>query len=250
VLPDLIIHLAAQASVGQARNSEGETWSINVAGTIALARSAAQFAPACTFFFVSTADLYGGAYNRGIVDEKTLPEPRSPYARSKLAAEMALGDILTDEARLIIARPTNHSGTGQDERFVIPGFAAQIVAVERGEASTVNVGNLTPQRDFLDVRDVVNAYMALLAKAPALPMRSTFNIASGEVIAIQTVLDQLCQLSDADLVVTQDPQRMRASDVDKTMIDITEITRATGWAPTHPISEMLNNVLTDQRRSR
>lgn len=245
--PDLVIHLAAQASVAQAAGDRAMTWDVNLGGTLALAKAIARDAPDATMLFASSAALYGDAFRNGEVTEATVPQPRSVYDRTKYASEMALSDVLPDSARLIIARPSNHSGPGQDNRFVIPSLAAQIRAVDLGQASVVKVGNLFPARDFIDVRDVIDAYLALLSVAGTLPNRSVFNIASGSLVTIEELLDRLKRIGQSGAVIEQDPQRMRADEIEKAAIDSSALRAATGWAPTRSIDDMLQAIWHDLR---
>jgi len=248
VQPDLVIHLAALASVGLSTGAAAATWRTNVGGTVNLAAAIRAHRPECTVLFGSSVEVYGSAFNDGIVDEDTLPAPASPYARSKRAAEWALADVLGPGNRLIVTRPCNHSGPGQTEDFVLPAFAAQVAAIEAGRQSSVlRVGNLEAARDFLDVHDVVDAYLALLASADALPSRSTFNIASGEPQTIAAMLDRLMAMTDTAITVEQDPARMRPSDVPATRIDATRLRELTGWRPRRDLGAMVGSLLDDFR---
>lgn len=245
--PDLVIHLAAQASIDQSLEGAADTWSINLSGSLALARAIAVVSPNCTVLLASSAEVYGLTFNEGSVTESSVPRPQGPYARSKAAAEAMFDDVLPKSAKLIVARPTNHSGPGQDERFVIPAFAAQIARIERGSKPTISVGNLDAERDFLDIRDVVAAYLAMLIAAPVLPTRNLFNIASGRAVRIQNILARLCAMSRVAPTVVQDARRVRPSEVPRARIDSSAIRRATGWAPEHDLDMMLADVLAEQR---
>ena len=91
--------------------------------------------------------------------------PISPYAESKAAAEALLFDAAASTGvPLVVARPFPHTGPGQDTRFVLPAFAARLRAAKQAGDRTFAVGTLDVVRDFLDVRDVVAAYLALLAR--------------------------------------------------------------------------------------
>jgi len=248
--PDLVVHLAAQSSVGQSTKAAADTWSSNLCGSLALARALAENAPDCTLLFASSVEVYGLTFNEEIVTERSPLRPFSVYARSKAAAEAMFADVLPAEARLIVARPSNHSGLDQGEAFVIPAFAAQVARVEQGASPVIRVGNLDAERDFLDVRDVVSAYLALLEQAETLPSRSTFNIASGSVVRIGSILDRLRELSIVATSVEQDPERMRPNEVARTAIDATELARAVGWAPRHTLDDMLPRILDKHRSQR
>ena len=245
--PDLVVHLAAQASVGQSLAAAAQTWAVNVAGTLNLAQAVAEFAPGATLLFASSVDVYGSAFNQGVVVEDTPPAPLSAYGRTKRAAEDLLADVLGPDNRLIVARPTNHSGPGQDARFVLPSFADQIAAIEAGRTPPViHVGALEAKRDFLDVRDVVDAYLHLLrAESPSL--REVYNIASGRSVAIGHLLDLLLANARVDVTVTPDPARMRPSEVPVADIDATRLRETTGWHPTRDLETMVRDVLEDRR---
>lgn len=249
--PDLIVHLAAQSSVAQAIGPRGtaETWAVNLGGSFNLARSCASSDFAGTFLFVSSADVYGGAFIDGPVDEASHPAPQSAYGRSKAAAEMMLGDVLPCDAQLIIVRPCNHSGPGQDDRFVLPSFAKQIAAIEQGLREPVlMVGNLELERDFLDVRDVVSAYMAILDAAGAMEKRVTLNVASGTPVSIAALLERMLGLSDSRIRVEPDPNRMRTNEIGRAAMNVDALRAVTGWQPSHSIENMLVDILNEARR--
>jgi GDP-4-dehydro-6-deoxy-D-mannose reductase len=247
VRPDLVVHLAAQSSVGRSAGAAAATWSLNLCGSLALARAVATTVPDCTLLFVSSVEVYGLTFTHEIATETSPLRPQSAYARSKAAAEAMFADVLPTDARLIVVRASNHSGPGQTDAFVIPAFADQIVRIEQGAASVIRVGNLEAERDFLDVRDVIAAYLELLTQAKTLPPRNVFNIASGTSVRIGAILDRLRALSPVETVVQQDPQRMRASEIARAAVDASAIRRAIGWAPTHTLDDMLASVLTDRR---
>lgn len=243
--PDLIIHLAAQSSVvAQA----AETWKINAGGAIALAQAIARHAPTATVLNISSSEVYGHSFLSGPVNEETPPQPMSVYGRSKLASESIFSDVLSSDNRLIHARPFNHTGPGQDERFVVPSFAARIARIEKHpQMNPLTVGNLESRRDFLDVRDVVRAYRLLLAQADTLPMRSIFNICSGRSLPIRDMLDMLRSMAKQPIDVAQDPARMRASDIPSAEGDYSRLHQQTGWHPQIAFQQTLDEMLADFR---
>lgn len=246
--PDLVVHLAAQSSVGASSGGAGETWRTNVAGTLHLAQTVAALVPTATVVFASSSEVYGAAFNAGPATEETVPLPLSPYARTKRAGEELLGDVLAPTNRLIVLRPGNHSGAGQDTRFVLPAFADQIARIEAGIIPpVVKVGSLTAMRDFLDVRDVVHAYCAVLRQDGAM-LRETFNIGSGDVHPIGDLLDILLAMTRVAIRVEQDPDRLRASDVPCARIDATKLRVSTGWQPRYALRDTIAAVLEDCRR--
>ncbi|ATQ69341.1 MULTISPECIES: GDP-mannose 4,6-dehydratase [Methylosinus] len=242
--PDLVAHLAAQASAAQSIHAAEATWRVNFLGSFHLASALARHAPSAVVLFVSTADVYGARLGDGPAREETPTSPLSAYARSKIAAETMLADVLPQTARLIVTRPFNHAGPGQDMRFALPSFAAQIAGIETGRlAPRLDVGDLSVRRDFLDVRDVVDAYARLVGAAPDLPPRSLFNIASGAPRSLSYMLDTLraCATRNFDIVV--DPARLRPADIPVAVGDASKLRAATGWAPSHSIDAMLRDLL-------
>ena len=237
--PDVIVHLAAQSSVGVAIGAGALTWSANLGGSLNLAQSIAEHLPEATLLYASSAEVYGRAFNDGVATEGTVPDPQSAYSRSKFAAEQMFSDVLPDTAKLIVVRPSNHSGRGQDARFVLPSFASQILAGQ----SEIHVGNLAAQRDFLHVDDVIDAYIALITGADKLAARSVYNIASGQVVTIGSLLDRLIALSGAKASVVVDPARLRPVEIPVTQLDASLLRRAVGWAPTRSIDTMLQEIL-------
>ena len=90
----------------------------------------------------------------------------------------------------------------------------------------MKVGNLSAMRDFTDVRDVVRAYRLLAEKGVS---GKVYNIGRGKAVEIQYILDTALSLSEADITVTQDPARMRASDIPIIEPDVSQIYADTGW---------------------
>ena len=246
--PDLVVHLAAQASIGEARISAETTWRVNFDGSFALASACARAAPSATFFFVSSSEVYGRSFLSGPVREDAPLQPMNVYARSKAAAEQVIADVLPAEVRLIVARSFNHTGPGQDERFVLPSFAAQIARIEaHRQPPEIRVGNLDAERDFLDVRDVCQAYVALIKAAPALPARSVFNVSSGSSRSIRSLLEILSQKSSVRFEVVVDHKRLRSVEIPNAVGRNDLLRTAVKWKPIHPIEETLAALLLEAR---
>lgn len=242
--PDLVIHLAAQSSVGSSATDALETWDVNFGGTRALVRACACLDVATTFLFASSAEVYGRGFRDGPVREDTPLQPGNAYARSKAAAEGILLDIASKDTRVVVARAFNHTGAGQDARFVLPSFAAQIAAIESGrQRPVVKVGNLDAERDFLDVADVCDAYMRLIGKAGDLPPYSIFNISSGSAQRIGALLGLMKERAHRDFSIEVDPARLRRADIPRAVGANDRLREAVQWEPVTPIEETLSAVL-------
>ena len=242
--PDLVVHLAAQASVAGSIASVGTTWSINCTGTLLLASAVAENAPGATVFFTSSSEVYGASFLSGVVDENSPLTPMNPYAQSKALAETIFKQRLPASTRLIVARAFNHTGPGQRDDFVLPSFASQVARIEAGlQPPTIAVGNLDVRRDFLDVRDVVAAYIALIKAAPDLPPRFTVNVASGTTHRLRDLLDVLRSLSRVPVDVALDPARLRPYDLPLAAGSPALMRSVTGWAPKYSIEDTLGQLL-------
>ena len=193
---DYIIHLAA---VSFAMADPAEIKNANEIGTINLleALGSIKFEKA---IFASSASVYGGG-DMPMCENSPL-NPQSIYAQSKIYMEE---QIIKSGLPFIIARPFNYTGAGQSENFLIP----KIVRHFKDEASVIKLGNLTPKREYNDVKDVVRIYEQLL-KLEA--NDEIFNIGSGKAYSIEQILQILRRLSGRDIAVQSDAKFIRAND--------------------------------------
>jgi len=241
--PDLVLHLAAQAAVGVSGALAETTWRVNFGGTLELAHACQRACPDTTLFFVSSSEVYGWSFRDGVVDEDTPLRPTNAYARAKAAAESMLPDVLP-QARLIIARPFNHTGPGQDVRFVLPSLAQQIADVEAGRRPPrLELGNLEASRDFLDVRDVCAAYIAMLQTPAVARDRAIFNVASGGSWKIADLVEKFRTHARVPFEVTIDPKRLRPSDVPMAVGSAKRLRDLTGWQPSVSIDDIVTTIL-------
>ena len=247
--PDRCIHLAGVTAIAEARHDPGAAWTVNLHGTLNLARAIRGHAPACRLIYISSADIYGASFRPGTpLDETATLTPLNTYGATKAAADLALGAMASDGLDLVRLRPFNHTGPGQRPDFVVAAFAQQIVRVRAGlQPPCIRVGDLTPERDFLDVRDVVTAYVACTA-APALPAACILNVASGIPRRIGDVLADLLRLSNTDVAIETDSVRLRPSDIPRAAGDARAARDLLGWSPAVPWEQTLTDILDDWTR--
>ena len=192
--PDAVFHLAAQAFVPRALEAPAETYKTNVTGTAnvlqALREHTERSKRKVRLVFVSSAEIYGAQPQSAMpIVESCAPSPANPYAASKAAAEaLVLGEVRSFGVDAVITRAFNHIGPGQNERFAVPSFAAQLAAIASGGEPVLLVGNLEAKRDFLDVRDVVGAYAALAERGES---GQTYNVCSGTAVSMREILAEL-----------------------------------------------------------
>ena len=243
--PTHLVHLAGIAAVAQVNQLGRRTWDVNANGTLNVALAIQRAAPECRLLFCSSAQVYGRSFRSDKpLREDALLDPVNIYASSKAAADLLVGQLAQDGLRAIRLRPFNHTGAGQPTDFVVPAFASQIVAIERGtQEPVIKVGNLSMRRDFLDVMDVVDAYVKIIQCFDDLPNGRIFNVASGDAVAVEGLLNTLLTLSSKKIEVVPDPARMRENDIPVMAGDAQALRRAVDWMPQRGIPDTLKSVL-------
>ena len=240
--PEYIVHLAGQSNVPESFADPEATLSNNILSTLHLLDACRIHAPTARILIVSSNEVYGPTPPEAQPLREDRPlHPVNPYAVSKAAQEMlALQYAHSYDLDVVVARPFNHIGPGQTDRFVVSAFARQIVEIERGERQEIAVGNLDAARDFTDVRDVVRAYALLLEKGAS---GGIYNIGSGAAVRIADVLNILCELAHVSVTIERDPARLRPSDAPVMMGDTTRLRHATDWEPHISLIESLGDIL-------
>jgi GDP-4-dehydro-6-deoxy-D-mannose reductase len=245
--PDGLVHLAAQASVAASFADPRESWRANLMGTIGLAEAVLRHAGHCRFVLASSAEIYGLSFRGAApLDEAALLCPANPYAASKAACDLAVGEMALRGLDAVRLRAFNQTGAGQSASFVVASFARQIARIEAGQqAPVMQVGALDRWRDFLDVRDVCTAYVAALDAGSV--AGSLYNIASGTPRRVGDILDALIARSGVAPVVEVEPVRLRPTDVERVAGNAARAQRDLAWAPVVPWDETLDVVLGDWR---
>ncbi len=241
--PTVIFHLAAQAFVPQALQTPIETYEANVMGTARLAEAIRDYAggPPPRVVFTSSGEVYGARAPTDYPLRETLDlRPVNPYGASKAAAEaILLGEASSLGLDIVITRAFNHIGPGQDERFVVASFAAQLARIAAGGPPQLLVGNLETARDFLDVRDVVRAYIALARDGES---GQVYNVCSGRAVTIRDVLRELIAIARVPVEVREDADRKRSADIPLSVGDPGKLRANTGWESHIPLVRSLHDI--------
>jgi len=245
VRPDVVYHLAARSHVGESWDDVEGVRRVNVDGTANVLR-ACRDAGVARVLIVGSAEEYGVVGTEAPVGEDTTLHPVSPYARSKADAEaLALAAHRDDGLGVVCVRAFNHTGPGQSTKFLVPGLASRIVAVERSGADEVAIGNLDPVRDYTDVRDVVRAYRLLALNGET---GAVYNVCSGAGVSVADIAEALLALAERPLRLVVDPDLVRATDIPILVGDPTKLIAATGWSPSVLLAQTVGDVMTDVRR--
>ncbi len=246
--PDAIYHLAALTHVGDSWKDPLAVLQVNVLGTAALLAAARQCGTDPRVLVTSSAEVYGAVTDPSLMplDELTPTAPLTPYAASKLAAEVLTGQAFRGHGQpVIVVRPFNHIGPGQTPNFAVPALAKRIVDADRQGDRSIAVGNLAARRDFTDVRDVVRAYRLLIESGTP---GHVYNVCSGHDVAIGDIANSLLRLAGTSLGFETDPALARPVEVPVLRGDPTRLQHATGWKPEIPLEQTLADVLEYWRR--
>ena len=245
--PEVVYHLAGAANVGESWRDPVGTWDANATATLYLLE-AARTHDVRRVLLVSSADVYGTVTEDELPLDETSPvRPTSPYAASKLAAEQVARQAwLGHGLETIQVRAFNHVGPGQSPGFVAPALATAIARNELTGGTEIPIGNLSPRRDFTDVRDVARAYRLLMDQAEA---GELYCVCSGRDIAIQELADTLVGMATSPMELVTDPDRYRPVDIPVLRGSNAKIHAATRWSPSFSIADTLGDLL-DECRAR
>lgn len=239
--PDACIHLAGIAFVPDAAKNPDLLENINVTGALNVGKTLWEANPNARLLFVSTAQVYGYKYREEPMCPSDDLRPNSPYAESKAKAEKLLLDLAREKNYdLCIARPGNHTGPGQSPKFVIPSFAQAVCRVKYGLAKEISVGNLDCERDFTDVRDVVRAYLTILANGKN---GGIYNISAGNHLSIRSILEKIMAIANVSAPIRIDETLFRQTDAMPPLS--TAYIRSLGWEPKIPFDKTLRDVIAD-----
>jgi GDP-4-dehydro-6-deoxy-D-mannose reductase len=245
VRPDAVYHLGGYSDVGGSWAVPFDTFRTNADGTLSVLQACID-AGVSRVLVISSADVYGrvNLSELPLVEDSPL-RPVSPYAASKVAADfLALQAWLGYRLETIRVRAFNHLGPGQTNRFVAPALAERIALNELEGGEVVPVGNLTPRRDFTDVRDVVRAYRLLVEEAEP---GEAYNVCSGVEIAVSELADRLVSMAAREMRLEEDAQLQRPVDVPVLRGDYRKLHKATNWQPEITLDETLNDILGEWR---
>ncbi len=240
--PEVIFHLAGAV---KSTNPE-EFYRTYVLGTVVLLNAVLESGSRPVVLIAGSSAVYGPGYGQKPITEQYKPRPMTHYAASKLAQEsVALRYYNADHLPVVCVRTFNLLGPGLSPELACSAFAKQIAEAElSGQPSTVLTGDLSAQRDFVDVRDAVRAYVHLVEKAQS---GQVYNVASGRAVSIRECLDFLRKQSKVPIDTRLDPARVQKNDVPIQIGSIGRIAAQTGWKPEISIERSLLDLLNDWR---
>jgi GDP-6-deoxy-D-talose 4-dehydrogenase len=239
VSPDFIFHLAAVSRVDL--NNPREIFNSNLNGTINLLSAAIKLKKLPRFLFVSSSQVYG------IVDKLKQPisedvrvNPVNMYGASKAAGEnVALAFHYEYDLPVVIARPFNHTGRGQALNFIV----AKLVQAFKEKKSEIKLGNIQVNRDFLDIRDVVDAYLKIMDNFRS---NEVYNISSEKFIRIQEIISLLKEITGHDPKIVTDNVLLRKNEIEYAFGDSSKIKKQLNWTPKYSLTDTLKWMLNEK----
>lgn len=242
--PDYVVHLASKTYVPDSFKNPKEMFDVNFYGTFNLLQALTTARFKGVLLYVSSSEVYGFiSENQLPITEQQLLNPINPYGVSKVAAERLCYQWHHNaDFKIVIARPFNHIGVGQDTRFAISGFIKQIVEIKKGSKKNyIKVGDLECCRDFTNVKDIVRAYLLLLEFGKS---GEVYNVCSGKSYRIGWLLEQLLKSAGINPEIRQDIDRLRPTIARLNIIgSYAKLYQCCRWQPEIGIEETLRILL-------
>lgn len=241
--PDQVVYLASITTLRESFASPEATIDITLLGLLRTLEILAEVGFRGRLLNISSSEVYGDVGEVFLpITEVTPTQPRSPYAVAKRASEILCDQwSQSSNFEILSARPFNHIGPRQSDRFAISNFAKQITLIKnRAIPPKLFVGNIDVKRDFTDVRDVVKAYKSLLSGDFK---SSVYNICSGSEYSVRFLIEKMCEIMDIELDLIVDKEKIRAGEQDRILGDPTRINLEFGWKARIPIEKTLEDIL-------
>lgn len=233
--PDVVLHLAGIAFA--AHSDAAAYYKVNVIGTENLLKAIIDGAPDCRSVVISSsANVYGiPPDDQPLSEALSVPAPVNHYACSKLSMEHIALTYL-DRLPIVLARPFNYTGPGQDPIFVVP----KIISHCRDKKESIELGNLAVIRDFSDVRDVAKSYLMLAEHGKP---GEIYNLCSGKGVRLQEILDLATEISGHKLEVKVNPAFIRPTDIQVLIGSNQKFTDAFGTMDRVPFRKTIEDML-------
>lgn len=242
---DGVINLAGLANVGESYNQADLYQKVNVGIVDTLAKQILELGlNNIRLIIVSTGTVYDPLQKAPFDENAQLANGQNvnPYIQSKLAIEKCALEYRSSGLDCIIARPFNHIGPGQKPGFLVPDLARQLEQTHASGQTEISVGDLSKERDFTDVRDVVKAYRLLVTAPKHQLSQPIYNICSGQPHNGRELLNLLMEsMGLGSIKVTVDPSRLRPNDPQSIYGNAQLITKDTGWKPEISLAQTIND---------
>lgn len=241
--PDCIIHLASMSSVGQSWKAPAECFNNNTGIFLNLIEAVRCFCPTARVLSIGSSEEYGDYPSEAMpLNENYELHPGNPYAVARVAQEM-LSKLYARsyDLDIMMTRSFNHIGPGQREVFVISSFIKQLVSIKKhGVHGKLHVGNINITRDFLDVRDVVDAYWKIINHGKK---GEIYNVCSGNGVTLKNIIDKLCNILELHIDIVIDESLIRPTDNLHVIGDNYKLCHNLGWNRKYSMNDTLKDMI-------
>jgi GDP-4-dehydro-6-deoxy-D-mannose reductase len=240
--PNFVVHLAAQSSVANSWLHPAETVANNVSYFVNICEAVRKIKMDCRILSVGSAEVYGADEQKALTENR-ICTPNNPYGIGRLAQENMMHlFVKTYNLDIVGTRSFNHIGPGQDTRFVIPSFAKQIMEQKNAGEKVIDlqVGNIEIIRDFLDVRDVVQAYYLLMEQGEK---GEIYNVCSGKGTSIADIIAVMAGVNNIEVKTIAMPERIRPNDIVSVVGDNSLLKSATGWVQSISMEKTVSDIV-------
>lgn len=242
--PEYILHLASFSSVAYSWKHPIECFNNNTNIFLNIVDTVHRLGLDCRILSVGSSEEYGDVTEKDIpLLEENKVLPVSPYAVARVSQEM-LSRVYVNSygLNIIMTRSFNHIGPLQDTRFAIPSFITKILNIKQEgmDEGTIETGDLSIIRDFVDVRDVVKAYYNLLLCGK---VGELYNICSGKGVVLKDIVTTIGHIVGIKVNTITNPEFVRLNDNHIIIGSYDKIKRDIGWQPIIPIEETLRDMV-------
>ncbi len=241
--PDFVINLASITTLSESYQNPNLTYDINFIGNLNVLRALEKSNFNGRMLYISSGEVYGSPPEHELpLSEDRILKPLSPYAVSKIASEaLCYQWSQIGKFDVIIARPFNHFGPNQSDRFAVANFAKQIAKINLGiQKPEIVVGELNMTRDFTDVRDIAIAYILLLENGIN---GEIYNVCSGSETSIAQILNILLEKAKYPVIVKKDMDLIRKHEKMRSCGNFNKLYNLIGWKPKKLLEESISDTL-------
>ena len=242
--PDYVLHLASYSSVAYSWENPVTSFANNTNIFLNLLEAIRTNNLPCRILSVGSSEEYGAFKLSDLpLRETSRVRPQSPYAVARVAQEMLSRVYVTGhDLDIIMTRSFNHVGPGQREIFVISSFAKQLVelAVQGKKYGELITGDTSIVRDFVDVRDVVEAYYMLFQKGKR---GEIYNVCSGHGQPLVEIIKIMANKLNLKIDTKQDPKLIRPVDNKIVIGNNEKIANHIGWKNKISIGKSISDIL-------
>jgi len=240
--PDLLVQRAGIGLGASKTYAQAQIYEVNAGGAVTVLDAVLRHVPDCAVLMTGSAAEYGPLPDEALPAAETAPcYPESAYAISKYAATLAALNLTRQHSlKVVIVRPFNIIGPGMPEGLLVSDLIARAArALKMAGPVVVEVGDLSSERDFVAIGDVVDAYVRL---ARGNFWGEIFNICSGKPYSVGTIAEMLFANSPRPIALVVNPSLVRPSAVRRLFGSYGKARRAIGFQPATSIEDALREI--------